>query len=98
MAGIGLTDEQYVQFPKKRRKMDVYYDGQGYVYTDYKVKYFLNPNYEMKMPNGTKKKVCLITGGKVTDPTEFNNLKPSPLATGGRYFPIKEKLKNKKKR
>lgn len=41
------------------------------IFTDYKVKFIVHPNYEIKMTNGKRLKANIITAGKVTDATEF---------------------------
>ena len=56
--------------------MDLYWDGDGFIYTDYKIKFIVKPNYEIKIKKYSKRhitarKVCLITAGVVTDSNEF---------------------------
>lgn len=51
--------------------MDLYFDGEKFIYTDYKAKFIVHPNYEMKIKGKKTKKVNLVTAGKVTDPKEF---------------------------
>lgn len=51
--------------------MDLFYDGKAFVYTDYKAKFVIHPNYEIKLPDGRKRKVNFITATKVTDVREF---------------------------
>ena len=60
-----------VNFPIAKNKMDKYYDGDSFIFTDYKVKFIIHPNYELKMANGKRFKANIITAGKVTDATEF---------------------------
>ena len=66
-----ISRNQLVNFPSQRNKMDLYYDGKAFVYTDYKAKYVIHPNYELKLPNGRKRKANFITATKVTDMKEF---------------------------
>ena len=78
--GLALPKEDYVNFPSQRAGMRLYWDSEGggaYVYTDFKKKFIVKPNQEIKVrdANGKRSKiksVCLITGGKVTDKSEFN--------------------------
>ena len=51
--------------------MDLFYDGSVFVYTDYKAKFIVHPNYEIKTPKGKTNKVNFITATKVTDSNEF---------------------------
>lgn len=51
--------------------MKKFWDGDAFVYTDYKVKFIVKPNYSLKMRNGKKEVVNLVTAGKVTDKKEF---------------------------
>lgn len=66
----GLAD-----FVKTRRNMDLYWDGECYIYTDHKYKYIVNPNYELKINRNKKRKVSFVTAGRVTDDDDFNNPK-----------------------
>lgn len=56
------------EFPSRRKKMNLYYDGAAFVYTDYRNKFIINPSYENK--NG--RRVVFVTATRVTDPNEFN--------------------------
>lgn len=69
---VSLTD--MITFPMKKRYMHKYYDNQeGLIYTDYKNKFIVHPNREIKI-NRTKTKVAfLVTMGVVTDKSEFKN-------------------------
>lgn len=51
--------------------MDLYYDGKGFIYTDYKTKYIINHNYEIKIQGKKSNKACFVTAGRVTDANEF---------------------------
>ena len=61
--------------------MDLYYDGDSFIYTDYKSKFIVSPNKPIKIDGRKLEKVNFVTAGKVTDPTEFEN--------DGRYRKIK---------
>lgn len=61
-----------INFPKKKRYMAKFYDGEAFIYTDFEVKFIIHPNYKLKMRNGHKMTVNLITAGKVTNKREFN--------------------------
>ena len=51
--------------------MDLYHDGDVYVYTDYKSNFIVHPYYDAKTAKGKMKKVNYITATKVLDPNEF---------------------------
>lgn len=51
--------------------MDLFYDGKSFVYTDYKTKYIIHPNYKMKIDRKKISKVNFVTAGRVADPNEF---------------------------
>ena len=69
--GIAVSDRDLIEFPNKKSKMDVFFDGQSFIYTDYKNKFVVHPNYEMKIDRNRVKKVNFITAGVVTDKREF---------------------------
>ena len=71
--GIASSEQDIAEFPSKRSRMDLFYDGTSFVYTDYKNKFIIDPNYELKLKNGKTMKVNFVTAGIATDPTEFNN-------------------------
>lgn len=79
---LTIPARSYEDFPFKRKRMDLYWDGDSFIYTDYKDKFIIKPNYEIKFKttkNGKKhvkkRKVCLVTAGKVTNSNDFNNEK-----------------------
>jgi len=78
--GLAVSARELADFPKKRRYMDLYYDGEVFIYTNGKSKFILNPNYEMKISKTKRQKVNFITATKVTDKNEFN---------GKRYIRVK---------
>lgn len=71
-AGIAVSLADIASFPKARRNMDLYFDGQSYIYTDYKSKYIIHPNYELKIKRMKSRKVAFITAGKANE-HEFND-------------------------
>lgn len=64
--GIAIKDTDLISFPGRRYTMDLYYDGKSFVYTDNKIKFIINPNYEMKISRKKTKKVAFITAGKTS--------------------------------
>lgn len=51
--------------------MDLFYDGSAFIYTDYKAKFIVHPNYAIKYSGKKTRRVNFITAGKVTDKEEF---------------------------
>lgn len=70
-----VTKKDIMDFPVTKRKMSKYWDGDAFVFTNGKIKFIVNPNYELKINRKTKVKVCLVTAGTVADPNEFTRLK-----------------------
>ena len=73
--GVAVSVSDMVAFPKDRKKMEVFYEGGSFVYTDRKNKFIVHPNYVIKFPSGRKSRVNFITASKVIDPNEFSNPK-----------------------
>ena len=78
--GLAVSAKDFEDFPYKRRHMDLYWDGDGFIYTDNKVKFIVKPNYEIKIKteregkkHETVKRVCLVTAGKVRNKNDFKN-------------------------
>lgn len=71
--GIDVSEKDLAEFPSKRNQMDLFYDGSKFIYTDYKNKFIIHPNYTLRMESGKIKKVNFITAGKVKDVKDFNN-------------------------
>lgn len=69
--GLAVTGKDLIDFPAKRRSMDLFFDGKSFIYTDYKTKYIIHPNYKMKIDRNKTSKVNFVTASKVKDPTEF---------------------------
>lgn len=70
--GKTISLSALVHFPRSRSRMDLYYDGEVFVYTDYKSKFIIHPNYELKINRNKVRKVNYITATKVVDKKEFN--------------------------
>ena len=67
-----LSDIQQKGFPKNRFQMDIYYDGECFIYTDGISKFIVHPNYQMKVNREIVKLVNFITATRRTDKKEFN--------------------------
>ena len=70
--GLVVDDADLVSFPKNRFQMDLYYDGECFIYTDGQSKFIVHPNYQMKVSREIVKLVNFITATKRTDKKEFN--------------------------
>ena len=70
--GLVVDDADLIGFPKNRFQMDLYYDGECFIYTDGKSKFIVHPNYQMKVSREVVKLVNFITATKRTDKKEFN--------------------------
>lgn len=66
-----VPEKDMIEFPVRKRNMNKYFDGESFIYTDYKVKFVVRPNYTLKLPNGKSKVANFITAGLVTDIKEF---------------------------
>ncbi len=69
--GLVVSAEELVRFPKSRFKMDLYYDGECFIYTDEVSKFIIHPNYKMKVNRDHIKLVNFITATHVKDSMEF---------------------------
>ena len=69
--GLVVSAEELVRFPQSRFKMDLYYDGECFIYTDEVSKFIIHPNYKMKVNREQVKLVNFITATRVKDPMEF---------------------------
>ena len=63
-SGKAVSERAIVKFPNSRSKMDLYYDGKVFVYTNYRNKFIVHPNYELKMEGGKVRKVNFVTASK----------------------------------
>ena len=69
--GLVVSPTELIQFPSKRFLMDLYYDGECFIYTDGQSKFIVHPNYKMKVCREIVKLVNFITATRVKDPAEF---------------------------
>ena len=79
--GLVVDDADLIGFPQNRFQMDLYYDGECFIYTDGISKFIVHPNYQMKVSREVVKLVNFITATKRTDKKEFN---------GKRYIKIEK--------
>lgn len=70
--GLVVDDTDLIGFPKNRFLMDLYYDGECFIYTDDHSKFIIHPNYKMKISREVVKRVNFITATRRTDKNEFN--------------------------
>ena len=70
--GLVVTDADLIGFPQNRFLMDLYYDGECFIYTDGQSKFIIHPNYKMKVNKEEVKLVNFITATRRTDKKEFN--------------------------
>ena len=70
--GLVVADSELIGFPKNRFAMDLYYDGECFIYTDGLSKYIVHPNYKVKVSREIVKLVNFITATRRTDKYEFN--------------------------
>jgi len=69
--GLVVSDSELVNFPVSRFNMDLYYDGECFIYTDGVSKFIVHPNYKMKVSREMVKLVNFITATRIKDPAEF---------------------------
>ena len=69
--GLVVADADLIVFPQNRFQMDLYYDGECFIYTDGQSKFIIHPNYQMKISREVVAKVNFITATRVKDPAEF---------------------------
>ena len=67
-----VSKEELITFPSRRFTMELYYDGECFIYTDGKSKYIVHPNYKMKISREIVKRVNFITASRRIDKMEFN--------------------------
>ena len=70
--GLVVDASELIAFPKCRFSMDLYYDGECFIYTDGLSKFIIHPNYKMKVNREQVKLVNFITATRRTDKKEFN--------------------------
>ena len=71
MKGLVVDDADLIGFPQNRFQMDLYYDGECFIYTDGISKFIVHPNYKMKISRELVAQVNFITATRVKDPAEF---------------------------
>lgn len=69
--GLVVDDADLINFPKNRFLMDLYYDGDCFIYTDGTSKFIVHPNYKMKICREVVVQVNFITATRIKDPAEF---------------------------
>lgn len=69
--GLVVADADLINFPKNRFQMDLYFDGECFIYTDGPSKFIVHPNYKMKISRELVANVNFITATRVKDPAEF---------------------------
>ena len=69
--GLVVADADLIGFPENRFQMDLYYDGECFIYTDGQSKFIVHPNYKMKISRELVEQVNFITATRVKDPAEF---------------------------
>ena len=69
--GLVVDDADLIGFPQNRFKMDLYYDGECFIYTDGQSKFIVHPNYKMKISRELVVNVNFITATRVKDSAEF---------------------------
>ena len=70
--GLVVDASELIAFPQSRFSMDLYYDGECFIYTDEQSKFIIHPNYKMKINKDQVKLVNFITATRRTDKKEFN--------------------------
>ena len=70
--GLVVADADLIGFPQNRFQMDLYYDGECFIYTDGQSKFIVHPNYKMKISRELVEQVNFITATRRTDKKEFN--------------------------
>ena len=70
--GLVVSPDELIRFPKERYQMDLYYDGECFIYTNGISKFIVHPNYKMKVNRDIIKLVNFITATRRTDKKEFN--------------------------
>jgi len=80
--GLVVDDADLIGFPKNRFQMDLYYDGECFIYTDGTSKFIVHPNYKMKISRELVLQVNFITATRVKDAAEFTLPKYKKIETG----------------
>ena len=70
--GLVVDALELISFPQRRFSMELYYDGECFIYTDGQSKFIVHPNYKMKIDRDIVAKVNFITATRRIDKKEFN--------------------------
>ena len=70
--GLVVDALELITFPQRRFSMELYYDGECFIYTDGLSKFIVHPNYKMKIDRDIVAKVNFITATRRIDKKEFN--------------------------
>ena len=92
-----LSDIRQIGFPKNRFQMDIYYDGECFIYTDGISKFIVHPNYQMKVNREIVKLVNFITATRRTDKKEFNGKAISSYKKAGQLVTSCKRVKETKR-
>ncbi len=80
--GLVVDDSDLIGFPQNRFLMDLYYDGECFIYTDGQSKFIVHPNYKMKISRELVARVNFITATRQKDPAEFTLPKYRKIESG----------------
>jgi hypothetical protein len=69
--GLVVDDADLISFPQSRFHMELYYDGECFIYTDGVSKFIVHPNYKMKISREIVAHVNFITATRIKDSAEF---------------------------
>ena len=69
--GLVVAEADLIGFPQNHYSMDLYFDGDCFIYTDGQSKFIVHPNYKMKISREIVKQVNFITATRIKDPMEF---------------------------
>jgi len=69
--GLVVADSDLIGFPQNRFQMELFFDGECFIYTDGQSKFIVHPNYKMKISRELVAQVNFITATRVKDPAEF---------------------------
>ena len=59
--GLVVSPDELILFPTSRFQMELYYDGECFIYTDGQSKFIIHPNYKMKVATKQKKREAYLT-------------------------------------
>ena len=80
--GLVVDAADLIAFPQSRFSMELYYDGECFIYTDGLSKFIVHPNYKMKVNREMVKLVNFITATRRTDKKEFNGKRYVKIENG----------------